>query len=108
MNKLEQVFSDGHQMSLTGGPCAVRSHFQGKGRVVAVHQDHMSGGSGDMYSEVKCIMDNGHMGPCSLSHEQTDTTENITFLQPHWQTVISIERSSSGSQEVLSFYALLN
>ena len=73
---------------------------------MAVQQDPMSGGSGDMYSEVKCIMDNGHMGHCSLSHEQTDTTENITFLQPHWQTVISIERSSSGRAIILRLLKL--
>ena len=41
MNKFEQVSSDGHQMSLAGGAWL----------------------GGGLYSEVKCIMGNGHMGP---------------------------------------------
>ena len=41
-------------------------------------------GRGGAYSEVQCIMDNDHMGsPC----EQTDTIENITFLQLCLRTV---------------------
>ena len=44
-------------------------------------------GEGVLYSEVQCIMDNGHMGsPC----EQTDTSGNITFPQLRWRTVIIV------------------
>ena len=46
MNKLEQVSSDGHRMSLAEG-------------------------RGSLYSEVECIMGNGHMGP---PPGQIDTT----------------------------------
>ena len=46
MNKLEQVSSDHHQVSQAGGP---RSGVPGL----------MSGG-GDQYSEIQCIMGNGH------------------------------------------------
>ena len=64
MNKIEQVFSNGHQMSVVGA-----------GRVPCVMSK--GAGPGGSYNEVQCIMDNGHMGtPC----EQTDTTDNITFL----------------------------
>ena len=49
VNKFKQ---DGHQMSL-----AVRSHVQREG-------------GWRLYSEVQCIMDNGHMG--TLRHGQTD------------------------------------
>ena len=35
---------------------------------------------GGVYSEVQCIMDNGHIGSPHLWTEwRTDTTENITF-----------------------------
>ena len=72
MNKFEKVFSDGHQMSLTGG---------GAG-------GPMSGERvGTWYSEVQCIMGNGHIGlPWSLC-QQTDMTENITFAQLRWRGV---------------------
>ena len=61
VNKLEQVSSDGHQMSLVEGkwgPCPVRS---------------MSGGGlGFLYSEIQCIMGNGHMGPLPHVDRITD------------------------------------
>ena len=73
LNKFEQVSSDGHQMSLAGGPCPVRSSIG-------------EGGSrdGGLYNEVQYIMANGYMGTTP------DTTENITF--PNfvcWQTVMN-------------------
>ena len=40
-------------------------------------------GEGTLYSEVQCIMDNGHIG----THRQTDTTENITFPKLRWPAV---------------------
>ena len=41
---------------------------------------------GCLYSEVKCIMGNGHMVPPPVDR-QTDTTKNITFPQPRWWAV---------------------
>ena len=44
-----------------GGPCTMRSHVQkGPGP-----------GPGGLYSEVQCIMGNGHMGPSTLVSRQT-------------------------------------
>ena len=65
MNKFEQVSSDGHQISLAGG-----SRFDVQWGMV-------------LYSEVQCIMGNGHMGSTAngQTDTQTDTCENITFLQ---------------------------
>ena len=37
---------------------------------------------GALYSEVQCIMGNGHMWNPPLVNRQRDTTENITFPQP--------------------------
>ena len=48
-------------------------------------QDSMSDAHGacregvGLYGEIQCIMDDGHMG--THPYEQTDMTENITFLQ---------------------------
>ena len=44
-----------------------------------------SGGRmGSLYDKVQYIMGNGHLVlPC----EQTDTTENITFIQVGWREV---------------------
>ena len=54
VNKFEQVFNDGHQMSLVGeGKKTVRSHVGGG----------LGSGQMGLYSEVQCIMGNGHMGP---------------------------------------------
>ena len=41
---------------------------------------------GCLYSEVKCIMGNGHMVPPPVDR-QTGTTKNITFPQPRWWAV---------------------
>ena len=42
-------------------------------------------GQGSLYSEVQCIIGNGHIGtPC----RQTDMYESITFLQLHWRVVM--------------------
>ena len=48
VNKFEQAFSDGHQMSLAGGgvPCTVRSHFLGVWGV---------GGWMSLCNEVSCL-----------------------------------------------------
>ena len=43
-------------------------------------------GGGALYSEVQCIMGNGHMKPAP--DEQTD--ENITFPQLRLQTIITM------------------
>ena len=42
-------------------------------------------GAGALYSEVQCIMGNGHM---ESPHGQTDSNENITFPQLRWRAVI--------------------
>ena len=72
MKKFEQVSSDGHQMSLTGGK---GSHVQGV-PVVRSHVWKGAGSGGGLYSE----------NPC----EQKDTTENITFPQLRCQGVIML------------------
>ena len=45
----------------------------------------MSGGGGKV-SEVQCIIGKYHMGTLCVNR-QTDMSENITFLQLHWQGV---------------------
>ena len=51
MNKFEEVSSDGHKMPLAGA--------WGRGpHVPCLEED----GWGELYSEVQCIMVNGHMG----------------------------------------------
>ena len=65
MNKFEQVFSDGHQMSLAGR--------QGPGRVggpISGWWGRDQGGP--MYSEDQCIMDNVHMMTLPSPHGQAD------------------------------------
>ena len=44
------------------------------------------GGWDTLYSEVQCIMNNGHMGPSPREH--TDACENITFPQLRLRAVI--------------------
>ena len=92
----KQVSSDGHQMSLTeaatGGSYAC-IHGEGAGlKLVA------------LYSEVQCIIGNGHMRtppPLPWTARQTDTTENITFPQLRWREVkIRIDYNRT-KQEVL-------
>ena len=56
VNKFGQVYSDCHQMSLAG-------------ELGLEPVGCMSDWGGGLYSEVKCIMDIGHMGN---PHEQTD------------------------------------
>ena len=54
----------------------------------------MSGGGEEpglgegLYSEVQCIMGNGHMGTPLWTEWWTDTYENITLLQVRWWVVI--------------------
>ena len=49
---------------------------------------------GHLYSEVQCIMGNGHETPLPLPDRMTDlrpdTTENITFPQLRWRAVIMV------------------
>ena len=59
MNNFEQVSSLGHQISLAGGKAEARV---------------------SLYSKVQCVM-----GIC----EQTDRTENITFLQLRCRAVVN-------------------
>ena len=74
---------------------ATRCHQQG-GQGVAM-SDVCSWGQGcwelgrgrQLYTEVQCIMGNGHMGPSAWTEWQTDTCENITFPQLHWRVVIT-------------------
>ena len=71
VNKFEQVSGDSHQISLAGGlgwevPCPTSGGGQGQAWGVS---GPMSGGGagpeqgGSLYSEVQCIMGNGHIGP---------------------------------------------
>ena len=50
-----------------------------------------------LYGEVQCFIGNGHMGPSALAPPpiQTDTTENITFLQLRWRAG---KKDRSGAQ----------
>ena len=62
MNTFEQVSSGGHQMSLRGGPCPVRSNVEGWGS--PYNEANCLGGSvsgESLYSEVQCISGNDHM-----------------------------------------------
>ena len=66
-------------MSGMGLEATVRSHIQGVRAGAAGRGRGEEGGRGVLYSEVQCIMGNGHMG---IPREQTclDKTENITPL----------------------------
>ena len=76
MNKLEQVSSD-HQMSLAGGP---RSDVKG---VPSLISGGGAKGVGDLYSEVQCIISNGHMTGSSLppdGHTPVKTLPSRNFV----------------------------
>ena len=74
VNKFEQVSSGGHQMSLAEWvPCLMSKVPCLKSRGWA------------LYSEVQCILGNGHMGTPLWTDR--DTCENITFLQFRWRAV---------------------
>ena len=45
-----------------------------------------------LYCEVQCITCNGHKGIHPKSRGQTDTNENINFVQLCWWTVIKVKR----------------
>ena len=65
VNKFEKVSSNGHQMSLGGGLCTVKSHvLRGLGPGLG------AGPRGSLYSGVQCIMGNCHME--SLVDRMTD------------------------------------
>ena len=73
VNKSEQVFSDGYQISLAEGslysevPC-LSTGGQSLGCPCTVRSDASCG-----------MVTNGHMGTPLSASEQTDMTENITF-----------------------------
>ena len=71
INKFEQLSNDGHQMSLAGKAGVVGwGERQGQGwgsRLPCL----MPGGGGGLYSEIQCIMGNGHTGT-PFPHEKTD------------------------------------
>ena len=48
---------------------------------------HVWEGAGAMYSEVQCIMGNGHMG--TPQNRMTDTCENITIPKLRWRAAMS-------------------
>ena len=85
MNMFEQVSSDGHQMSLVGGPCSVRSHVQ-RGWV-PVQWGFISGEGGPCTVRSNASWD---APPPSVHRWMTDTTENITFPQLRWQALITL------------------
>ena len=61
----------------------------GRAREAGAGRARAWGGAGAIHSEVQCIMDNGHIGTTpSPVNRQTDTTENIIFLQLRWREVI--------------------
>ena len=67
-------------------PCLMSGRGPGLGVTMSrVWQGELEPGGGSMYSEVQCIMGNGHMGhPCGQTEWQTHMTENIAFPQLHW------------------------
>ena len=71
VKKFEQVFSDGHKMSQARGPVS---------------------GVGTLYSEIQCIMSNGHMGPPPLNR-MTDTCDNNTYPQLCWAATKVLDAS---------------
>ena len=101
MNTFEQVSSPGNQMSLAiegGGvvqwgamsrgvwefPCTGRCYvWRGLGFPCTVRFYVWRSLGVSWYSEVLCIMSNGHTGPPSCTEWQTDTLGNITFPQLH-------------------------
>ena len=60
----------------TNGPFSCTSYWKHYLHITSLVGDRAKGGS--LYSEVECIMGNGHM---VTTCEWTDTTENITFPQ---------------------------
>ena len=66
--RFEQISSDGHHMSRAGG-------WNGGGGGPCLMSGERLGPEGEgLYSEVQCIMDNGHL------NRMTHPTENINFL----------------------------
>ena len=66
VNKFGEVSNDGHQISVAGE-------------------------QGALYSEVQCIMGNGHMGirpHCTDRLPDTHTTENITMPHLRWWAIM--------------------
>ena len=74
------------QMSSSGVPS---SHVLGAGPVEGGPQVScvVPGQWGSVYSEVQCIMGNGHMGTPPWTHTHKHTCENITFPQLRWRAV---------------------
>ena len=67
VKKFEKVCSDGHQISLAGG--SLRSHVWEES--LSSYVWVAKAGTGSLYSEVQCIVGNGHIG----------MYDSITFLQ---------------------------
>ena len=96
MNKLEQISSLDHQISLAGGLVVpvqrgTQTGSEWEGSLYRDGQDGQVGG-GSLYGEVQCTMGIGHMETPELimdnGHMGTLWTENITFPQLLWQVVI--------------------
>ena len=65
---------------------ATRCNYWGTSLIMS---DVRGSGRKALYTEVQYIMGNGHMGS-PLLNRQTDTSENITFLQIRWQAVTKL------------------
>ena len=101
VNKFEQVSSDDHQMSLVEGwrvPCLMLRGLGPEGARA------MRGAS--LYSEVQCIMGNGHMGPLPLWTDrhgyENITTSSNNLLSPQVNKFEQV--SSDGFQDVSVFF----
>ena len=75
-------------VSTRGIPCLVGARAGAGGRVS--HVDCLDGGwdSEGLYSEVQCIMSNGHMVIIRVDRMTDRHYENITFLKLRWRAVI--------------------
>ena len=89
MNKLEKVSSDCHLMALAGGGARSRgvTGLMSRGDVGEGRSNVQRGGGrgrtgGGLYSEVQCILGNGHIGiPCGQTQTQTHT--HVKILPSH-------------------------
>ena len=85
VNKFEQVFSDGHQMSIVGGsmssevPCPEGGHDWGGGFLVewCPKSEGVGAGPRDLHSEVQCIMGNCQVRPPGHNWKKSPTRNVI-------------------------------
>ena len=79
---MSATYGEGSQLDTFNRTLALttRCHWQGSECPMSFGRDK----DGTLYSEVQCIMGNGHM---DASYRQTDTYENTTFTQLHWWMV---------------------